>query len=171
MKNLGKRIVTIGLASALGVFAVVGSAFAFFTDQVTAKGEKEVVLGYDTTTTEDIKDGNKIITVTNNGQTEVMVRLMVFGAGDDDNDKRTVINPGAGWIQVSADEGQCWQYNNVLSPVGTDGSSATEFRIDLAEGASGDDFEVIVIGQCSAVYYGDDGLPHAYNWDKWKEVL
>lgn len=77
----------------LAVTAFAGTAWAYFTDQVRASGEKEVVFGYDYETEEKIEGTDKVIRIVNKGATEVMARVLIFGAGDADDQGRTAIYP------------------------------------------------------------------------------
>lgn len=165
--NLGKRIVAVGLCSTLAVGAIGGTAYAYFTDQVKTSGTQELTMGYSTTTNEEIdeKDGTKRISITNTGPTEVMVRLLVFGAGLDDTRQITQIDGGDGW-NLSRTVQNCWEYEDSLMP----GDSTDKFVITMNDenkkevtGDDPDEFHVIVVGQCSPTAYEGD-KPYGYTW-------
>lgn len=167
MRKRAHRIIAAGLASVLAVTAFAGTAWAYFTDQVRASGEKEVVFGYDYETEEKIEGTDKVIRIVNKGATEVMARVLIFGAGDADDQGRTAIYPGDGWRQQQSDEGTCFVYTLPLKPSGTDGDATTELRIKLtgAQGDEPEDFQVVVVGQVSPVAYNAAGTSwYGCNW-------
>lgn len=173
MKNMGKRIVAVAMASVLAVAAVAGSAYAYFTDFVKTEGQRQLVFGYSTETHEDISDdGTKTITISNTAITEAMVRVIIFGADTDDPQGLTEIVAGDNdnWIKrgAAADRrGYIYEYSKVLAPVGQEGSTTEPLQIKLnkPEGQSGlEEFQVIVIGQCSPVAYDDNDRPYGYIW-------
>ena len=168
MRKLAKKAIAIGLASTLAVTAAAGTAWAYFTDQVKASGEKEVVLGYDYYTYEFLEGNTKVVKIQNTGQTEIMVRVFIFGAGMDDNNGRTVISPDSGWNPMGGDGG--FTYSLSLKP----GEWTSEIRIDLADGLNADEldkFEVTVVGQASPTAYDENGNPYPYNWTGKSESL
>ncbi len=171
MKNMGKRIVAVAMASVLAVVAVAGSAYAYFTDFVKTEGQRELVFGYSTETHEDISDdGTKTITISNTAITEAMVRVIIFGADMDDPQGLTEIVAGGNWSDpkhASDGSGYIYEYTKVLAPVGQEGSTTEPLQIKLnkPEGQSGlEEFQVIVIGQCSPVAYDDNDRPYGYIW-------
>lgn len=161
MRKLAKKAIAIGLASTLAVTAVAGTAWGYFTDQVEASGAKEVVFGYDYYTDESLEGNTKVVKIENTGPTEIMVRVFIFGAGMGDNNGRTIIDPGDGWMPMGGDEG--FTYNLSLKP----GETTTEIRIELAQGLDAEElgeFEVTVVGQASPTAYDENGKPYGYNW-------
>lgn len=165
MRKLAKRAIAIGLASTLAVAAVAGTAWGYFTDQVEGRGEASVAFGYDYRVDEDIDEetGEKTVKIQNTGQTEIMARVLIFGAGDDDMLHRTEISH-EGWTpQPSAGEGgTCLVYDKPLLP----GEDTLPVHVSLTNVPEEDpgEFRVIVVGQASIVTYDDDGIPHAYTW-------
>lgn len=169
MRKRAHKLIAIGLASVLAVAAFGGTAYAYFTDQVKASGEKEVVFGYNYETEERIEGTEKVVRIVNTGDTEIMARVLIFGAGEVDNQGRTEIVPGAGWQKQPAGEGTCFVYNVPLKPQGQEGDATTELRIKLTgtqvDADEAEDFEVIVVGQVSPVAYNAAGTSwYGYNW-------
>lgn len=156
--SLAKRAGVVALTAALGMATLTGTAFAYFTSNTQATGGHTIQLGYSTDVNEEIVDGNKRISMTNTGNTDVMVRIQLF-YGTGVNNSITVGTPGAeGWTNA----GDTWTYSEVLAP----GASTTVLPVNVTakEGTDLSNFDVTVIGQTSPVYYDEDGKAVAYLW-------
>ncbi len=156
--SLAKRAGVIALSVTLGMTAFAGTAFAYFTSNTQATGGHTIQLGYSTDVNEEIVDGNKRISMTNTGNTDVMVRIQLF-YGTGVNNSITVEIPGAeGWTNT----GDTWTYSEVLMP----GASTTVLPVNVTakEGTDLSSFDITVIGQTSPVYYDEDGNAVPYLW-------
>lgn len=175
MTKVSKRMIIIGLCIALAVAALAGPAYAYFTQFVSASGEKPVTLGYGTETHEELDGLDKKITITNNGETEVMVRVRLFGAYDHTGATVSVgTGEGAGgsWSLTEGEgENQLWTYNAVLQPGETSVPLVVDVEFDPERNGYGTieqdliDFDIIVVSQTSPVAY-KNGEPYAYNWSE-----
>ena len=143
MKAVKRRIILLVVASALVLSLTVGLALAYFSDSTAAEGGKPVTLGGQTTIVEQQKDNSKVIRIQNTGETDVVVRVAVYGPTE-------IKYTGSGWTK----SGDFWYYDKVL-PVGatSDPITATwEVPKDL-----GDDYNVVVVQESDQVVYNASG--------------
>ena len=166
------RMASVAAVSSLAVLAVLaaspGEASAYFTAYDTARWEQGLALGSQTEITEEYKDGVKIVTIQNTGETECFVRVKIFHGSQVG---LTIAGDGDGWNQGA--DGY-WYYQGILSP-GTGENSKTKplrITVDLSKapvgGGDGDaptyDQNVVVIEECAQVFYQDkaDGTQEPY---------
>ena len=168
-----KGILTI-TALLLSLMVSIGFAAAYFTDYEAAKGGAVIHLGGQTELTEDVdKDGNKTLQVQNTGQTDMIVRVLIYG----DKDRIDSISAD-GWNK--GDDG-AYYYSKVLhpAPAGSDQkgdvTSTLKVNVKTDKGVSDtDDFQIIVVHEGSQAVYdgaGDPGsegqkLKAPDGWDK-----
>ena len=77
MRNKRKLVITLSLI--LCLTASVGFTLAYFTDYENAKGGAVVKLSGQTEVEEEFDGNNKQVTIKNTGDTDMVVRLKVFG--------------------------------------------------------------------------------------------
>lgn len=160
MTSLAKRASIVAIAAVLATVAMVGTAYAYFTSYAQASGGHTLELGYSTEITEDVTDGVKTISMKNTGNIDVMVRIQLFyGTGINDNIKVEVPDV-EGWTKTGD---HTWEFAGVLEPDASTSDlvvnvSANSKNVDLSN------FDVIVIGQTSPVYYDDNENPVPYLW-------
>lgn len=174
MTKISKRPVLIVIASLLALVVCAVPAYAYFTDTVNASGEKNIVLNYDGSIDESLSGLDKLITVTNTGESDIMVDVRLVGAYSH-NGATVSVNGNDAWTcpseSIGADS-QVWTYvggnnNGVLKPGEStnDASGNRTLVVDVEAPEQLDDFEdfsVIVVGHYYPVYYDDQGNPHAY---------
>ena len=174
MTKITRRTLLIVMTSLLALVVCAVPAYAYFTDAVNASGEKGMVLKYDGNIDETLSDLDKLITVTNKGESDIMVDVRLVGAYSH-NGATVSVNGNDAWTCPSESIGsdsQVWTYvggNNkgVLKPgESTDDASGNKTLVVDVE-APGDlnefsDFSIVVVGHYYPVYYDDQGNPHAY---------
>lgn len=173
MKNKWNRRAAALAAAALILTAgtAVGQAIAYFTVNVTAEGGKELALGsVRTEPWEEMKDGMKIITIKNTGESDCYVRVKAFaGVLPDEGKELFTFLEGEGGSDprwVKSKDG--WFYWTDILPMGADGNYPETGVLKLkinSEEAIGDHFNVIVVQECTPVPYDNAGNPVS-----WKEV-
>ena len=150
MMDKRMKIVILTAALLLILTAGIGMSAAYFTDYEDARGGAVIELGGQTKLTEDVKEGNKEVSISNTGDTDMIVRIIVVG----DAGRITSIK-GSDW-----NKGQdgAYYYSRVLPPGGSTGKLTVNVR-----GGSGDtdDFEIIVVHEGSRAVYTGSGEPGA----------
>lgn len=161
MRKLHKKPLIMAAATlALTGTLAVGSAMAYFTTYSTAGGGVKMNMGFtETVPKEDVDENGKHITIKNTGDYDCFVRVTAFAPVE-----LTYNAPGGGW---TAGDAGYWYYDEVL-PAGKE--TETELNIKYTF-PSGDDkpeeFNVIVIQECTPVLYKEDGTPYA----DWNHVI
>lgn len=160
---------TLCLASAallLTAGAGSGRAMAYFTTYALASGEGTLVLGTpQTEITEEVINGTKQVTLQNIGDYECYVRLKVFAADAD------TINYSYSQNWTQREDGYFY-YEPILTPKGTEGSTADRFDIEISalketpeeDSLLPSEFNVIVIQEYTMVLYDEAGSPYA-DWN------
>ena len=155
MRN--KRKLVIALSLILCLTASVGFTLAYFTDYENAKGGAVIKLSGQTEVEEEFDGNNKKVTITNTGDTDMVVRLKVFG----DEDHMTVNSTGnTDWIEGS--DG-FWYYKKVLLA----GAEASMFKVDVSGKIDQDDlidFEITVVHESQRVAYDGDKVAVPKGW-------
>ena len=163
MRKLHKKPLIMAAATlALTGTLAVGSAMAYFTTYTTAGGGVKMNMGFtETIPHETIKDG-KHVTITNNGNYDCFVRVKAFAPVAV---ALTYNAPDDGWTKGKGDD-DYWYYDDVLPAKAT----TTELTIKYTF-PSGDDkpeeFNIVVIQECTPVLYKEDGTPYA----DWNHVI
>lgn len=152
-------------AVALGMISAVsaGSAAAYFTTYATARGGHTIHLGNRTQIREEFSRWTKHVSLRNTGEKEAYVRVKVFAGREYD----LTYSGSEKW---SAGEDGYWYYEELL-PVGEE-TEILDVGIELPvitdeagnNVAYTEDFNVVVIQECTAVRYKEDGTPYA-DWD------
>lgn len=166
MKGTKKTVCTTAIALALVAGASAGSARAYFTTFATAKGGHRITVDTESQITEQFSDWTKRIQLGNTGTAECYVRARAFAGSA----YKLEYTGSAGW----RDGGDGYWYYDEILPVG--GSTGTlNVKITLPTVTVEDpaletppphteDFNVVVIQECTAVLYTEDGTPYA-DWD------
>lgn len=143
MKAVKRNKILLVVALTLVLSLTVGLTLAYFSDYTEAKGSKVVTLGGRTEINEVPGDNSKNIKIKNTGETEVIVRVAVYGPGEIRYTKTD------GWSR----SGDYWYYNSVLKP--TEETSPLIAEWDVPTDIAGD-YNVVVAHESEmAVYDGD----------------
>lgn len=160
IKQYGKLLV-LSLA-ALSLVAATGAqdTMAYFTTYVTAGGSEIVRLGAQTEIHEDVSNMTKHVSIQNVSQTnDCFVRVKVFH-GDGLSVTYTDTSGNGDWYDGT--DGY-WYYKPIV-PAG--GSTAVlDVKINLPAGFNKDEFNVVVIQECTPVLYDNNGNASA-DWSK-----
>lgn len=134
-------------------------SMAYFTTYASAKGGYELAAGPKTEIHEEIDGLKKHIRIENTGEGDCFVRVKIFAGGLTDI---SCPPEGGNWQEG---EGGYWYYGKILAPgETTDGLTAS---ITIPEGMEGmaDNFNVIVVQECTPVLYRKDGTPYG-DWNR-----
>lgn len=154
LKKYAFRLAAVA-AFALVMGAGIQSAMAYFTTYVTAEGGYEITLGSQTTVEEEVEDMTKHIVVSNTGENECYVRVKVFSGSRIE----IVFSGDERWVYEEEDG---YYYYEEIVPVG--GSTEKLLAsIEIPEDYT-DEFNVIVVQECTAVLYTEEGTPYA-DWE------
>ncbi len=159
-RSYGSRTILLAaLALIMAAGLQVTSSLAYFTTYVTARGGHPVTLGWQTDLTEEIEDLTKHIQIQNTGEADCYVRVRVF-AGE--GFALNFANPGGRWTEG---EDGYWYYPDVILAPG-EVSDELSVTIQVPEGmeAVADNFNVIVVQECTPVLYDAEGNPYA-DWN------
>ena len=159
-KNLNKKSLCLAAAAfTLAAGVSVGGTMAYFTTYITASGGAEIKLGTSTIVPdEEVVNMEKQIAVKNTGDFDCFVRVKVF-AGDK-YQPGLKFTPDAEGTWSQGDDG--YYYCSQIVPKG--GVSNT-FTVKIDDMDSEDDFNVIVVQECTAVLYDENGKPYA-DWNR-----
>ena len=166
MKGTKKTVCAAAIALALVAGASAGSARAYFTTFATARGGNQITVGTKTQITEQFSDWTKRIQLSNTGTAECYVRARVFAGST----YGLEYSGSTGW----RDGGDgYWYYDEILPAGGVTGELQVKITLPAVTVEDPaletpppytEDFNVVVIQECTAVLYEEDGIPYA-DWD------
>ncbi|NBI91298.1 hypothetical protein D3Z45_12155 [Lachnospiraceae bacterium] len=148
---------------AIGLLLVCGieekPSTAYFTTYASAKGGYELQAGTETEIEEEIIELTKHIRIVNTGKVDCFVRVKVF-AGSltpvsylDDSGKWRLEGDGY------------WYYQDILASGAATEELAATIEVPAGMEDMMDSFDVVVIQECTAVLYREDGTPYA-DWER-----
>ena len=158
MRKLHKKPLIMAAATlALTGTLAVGSAMAYFTTYSTAGGGVTMNMGFtETIPNEEVDENGKHITITNTGDYDCFVRVKAFAPVD-----LTYNAPDGGW--TDGGDGY-WYYGEVL-PAGETTGKELNITYKFPSGdEKPDEFNIVVIEECTPVLYQEDGTPYA-DWN------
>lgn len=154
MKN--NKLLIIALSLILCMTVSIGLAVAYFTDYEAAKGGAVLQLTGQTEIEEEIKENEKIVKINNTGETDMVVRILVFS-----NEKFTTVNDdGTNWIKGS--DGN-YYYGKVLKA----GQSTTELTITVKGRSTPKDpidYDITVVHESERVLYDGNKVAIPEGW-------
>ena len=187
MKKNKILLAVLALVMALGLG--IGSAMAYFTTYVTAKGGMPIRLG-DKTSIEEPKVENRIkhLVVKNNGANAVYVRARAYAPAGLKIQYDNVDKENGPWVYNEKD-GYCY-YIKILPGKDPDvqyeskekeekaaekeGRVTSELLVKFEEpedAKEGDDFNVVVVYESTPVLYDEKGDPYPYDKADWNQIL
>ena len=159
-KNWNKKYLCLAAAAfTLAAGVSVGGTMAYFTTYTMASGGAEIKLGTTTIVPdEEVVNMEKQIAVKNTGDFDCFVRVKVFAGGKYQPGLKFTPDVEGTWSQ--GDDG--YYYWSEIVPKG--GISNT-FTVKIDDMDSEDDFNVIVVQECTAVLYDENENPYA-DWNR-----
>lgn len=168
MTSLVKRAGIVVLSAVLCIAALSGTAFAYFTANVSASGGHELTLGYESHLEEKLDGLNKDISMQNTGQTDIKVRVLIFYSDWMNESGDVTVNTANAegsdkWFRVENydGDGEMWEYSDVLQP----GDRTTSLIAAVTANKEIKDFDIIIVGQTNPVYYDESNKAHGTIWD------
>ncbi len=141
------KVYLLVVAFVLVLSMTVGLTMAYFSDHTEAKGVKQIALGGQTRINEQQRDNEKLITIENFGDTDVVVRVAVYGPTE------IKYELPSDWTRITK-EGRDYVYYTKVLPAKTRTSQIRAYWDVPAD--IGDDFNVVVIQESDqAVYYAN----------------
>ena len=150
------------LSVALVLSASMGSAWAYFTTNVTAQGGYRLRLGNTTTIDETVTEGTKHVSILNSEDSQpVYVRVRAFAGSDIQN---TLVYSGANW---SPGADGYYYYSEIVEPGQSTGVLdilIPKLQAPVEGTEEPQDFNVAVIYESTPVQYDENGDPYA-DWN------
>lgn len=151
-----RTLVLAGAALFLTAGVSAGKAMAYFTTYTSASGGAVLHLGFTTTVPgEEVSDWTKRVSIQNTGDMECYVRARAF-AGEVYEAAMTYTDESGKWTRG---EDGYYYYSDILAP----GEASEELLIMIDHLNREEDFNVIVVQECTPVLYDEDGQPY-YDW-------
>ena len=142
MTKSKRKLIFVICAIAVILAAGTAKANAFFTDYEQAHGGAVIHLSGSTEIKEEADENGKTISISNTGETDVLVRVKVFGEG-------LTYEAGEDWTE-GADG--FWYYGKILAP-GEETPTLVATIDQEAAKAAGHDFDIIVVQEAARVVY------------------
>lgn len=168
MKNKKKTIGLTLTALTLVLCLAAGSAMAYFTTYVTAKGSKTITLGAtETIPNETVSNEKKEITVQNTGKYDCYVRIKAL-TGDAYESSIIYSEPDNAEKWTLGADG--YYYYSEIVPAETGETSQIDVAFTFPSGEELPDFNIIIIQESTPVLYDANGTPYA-DWDAKADVI
>lgn len=156
------------LAAGMVLTASVGSAWAYFTTYVEARGGVIISLGDETTVQENFSEWTKKIAITSESDSEpVYVRVKAFCS----KYKFEYIDPSENKDRWVPGPGDYYYYREILKGGETTPELLVHIRDVPSDEVEQEDFNVIVIYETTPVQYDEDGKPIAPEDIDWNKKL
>ena len=157
MKTVKKNIFLLVIAMVLVLSLTVGLTLAYFSDYTEAKGGAKLALGNTTEIKEDVTKDSKTVYVTNTGETNVVVRVMIVGPTG------LKVTASGKWEQ----HGDYYYYKEILQPDKTTEGTLVADTKDYPVGADlGDDYQIVVVHESAQpTYDGSNKVKTPEGWD------
>ena len=163
MKSLKSKSVIALLAAVMLLGSTVGLTAAYFSDTDKARGESGLSLSGETTVDEGSDDNEKNVVITNNGNSDVLVRVRFFGP------EGLKVTAPSGW-----QESDGWYYYTkvVEAPDGNTGRainakiefSGTEEEVARKLAELGDEYDITVVHEAAIVTYDGSDIAVPSGW-------
>ena len=161
-----KRIYLAAAALAIVATLGIGSAMAYFTTYVLADGGVELSMGSSITIPKEEMDTHfKIVSIENTGDYDCFVRVKAFVGAE--NGELKFSDADGKWTPGA--DGY-WNYSDIVKPGETTSTVKIEVLGLLEKPEAGEEFNVIVVEECTPVRFDENGKAYA-DWEKGAEIL
>ena len=152
-----KTLILAAVALAFTATLSVGSALAYFTTFSTASGSVQMNLGFtETTVNDNVENHIKQISVTNSGDYACYVRVKLFSD--------TPLGNVSGTKWSLSDDGYYYYSDSIASKETTETLAAEIVYPENVSGKETEEFNVIVVQECTPVVYDSNNNPIA-DWE------
>lgn len=164
-----KKQIFLGfLAAGLVMSSSVGSAWAYFTTYVEARGGEVISLGDETSVTEEFSQWTKHIRITSDADSEpVYVRAKAFCSAY----KFDYIDPSKDKDRWTPGADDYYYYRDIVEG----GGETTELLVHIKDVPSEEvdqkDFNVVIIYETTPVQYDENGKPLPASEIDWNDKL
>ena len=162
MNNINRKVMTI-FALVLCLSVTVGVSLAYFSDYEDASGGAKINLGGKTELTEGDDHAKKDIKIKNNGKTNMIVRVAIYGA-----DEYMNLNVPDDWKKA----GDFYYYQKILKGVDGDkpGDKTSTLVANVKQSWVGStppafDYEVTVVHESAQAVFDGKELAVPAGWD------
>ena len=158
-----KSIILAALAVAFAMCVCVSPALAYFTDHHTTDGGLTIMTKPTTEMEEWVGQGKKEIAIKNTGEVEVFVRAGVYASSAIPVKSIS----GSDW-SAAADgtwDAGWYYYEKPLAPGDSTPRLTAEIKLETNDkSVLGENYNIIVVYEYSAVQYDENGNPSAVEW-------
>ena len=162
-QRLTKKTIAALLAVLLCLSVSIGTAVAYFSDYEEAAGAAVVNLGGQTELIEGEDEANKHIVVNNVGETNMIVRVAIYGADEYMNVSYSTDD----WQKI----GDFYYYKKVLLPKETTSPIKADLKIEWQGEEPDYNFDVTVVHEAAQAVYNGQTLVRPQGWDKISDVI
>ena len=162
-QRLTKKTIAALLAVLLCLSVSIGGAVAFFSDYEEAAGAAVVNLGGQTELTEGEDSANKHIVVKNTGETNMIVRVAIYGA----DEYMTVEYSTDDWEKI----GDFYYYKKVLLPEESTSAIDAKLKVEWQGEEPDYNFDVTVVHEAAQAVYNGKKLITPKSWDDITNVI
>ena len=163
MKKVMKRNVLFVIAAVLVLSLSVGFASAYFSDHEAAQGAAVIHMGGQSKIVEDVDENSKSVQIQNTGETEIVVRVAIYGPTD------MTIEKSDDWVEMNG----FYYYKKVLNPDPegqgngdlTEAGSLVAKTVYPAGTDLGQEYEIVVVQECAQARYDDNNK--LLDMDQW----
>ena len=153
MKLAKNRSILLVIAMILVLSLSAGMTFAYFSDHTEAKGDAKISLSGKTEIVEKYDEDQKVVSIKNIGDTDVLVRVAIYAPADTE-----ITYSDSDWIKI----GDYYYYKDILEKDATTKSDITA-SISGPEGVV-ENFDVVVVNECIPVTYEGDSIYIPDDW-------
>lgn len=164
MRKTTKTGLTAIMCIVLIAFTSIGLTIAYFSDHTEAQGEVKVNLAAQVEIPETVDpDGTKHITIENTGDTDVVVRVAIYGPWLTADDQEADITPGADWELI----GNYYYYKKILPAKG----QTSEIKVELGHIPEDvENFDITPVFQAALVTYENGAVVKPDGWENFPAI-
>lgn len=160
MRRKSNKLIVV-CAVLIALIASTTAAYAYFTDYESALGGAQIKLEGQTHLNEEPSNTQKVLSIENTGETDVIIRVAAFG---DFIDWESSTWKDSDWKKI----GDWFYYKKILSPGET--TSEIVIKIDTAAAEKAEhDFDIVVVHESSRVTYDGTTANKVVKPDKWPD--